>query len=101
MDFETPAKNGTELTDGQHQALAAELAKARVIVGPRNPFEPIEKLQLQDRGQFKGQTQNAAGVLQFETTASIMQAKMTHAHKTIGEDVGKETADKLQRGQGH
>lgn len=60
MGFETPAKEGTKLADGQHQALTTEPAQMRIIIGTRNLFEPIEKLQLQDGGQLKGDTQNAA-----------------------------------------
>lgn len=50
MSFETPAKDRTELADGQHHTLAAEFANARVIIGASNLFEPIEELQLQEGG---------------------------------------------------
>lgn len=35
-------------------------------------------------------------MLEFEATTSVVQAKMTNTNKTIGEDMGKETADKLE-----
>ncbi len=101
MKKQTPAKDRTELADRQHQTLPAELAGTRVIIGARNLFEPIEELQLQNSGQVKRQTQDTASMLKFETTASIMQAKMANADKTIGEDMGKKTTDELEDMQGH
>ena len=67
MEEQTPTKDRTKLTNGQHQTFATELAKTRVIIGTRNLFEPIEELQLEDGGQFKRFTQNTAGMLEFET----------------------------------
>lgn len=101
MSFETPAKDGTKLADGQHQAFAAKFAKARIIIRLGNLLEPIEELQLQDSGQLKRQTQNTAGVLKFDAAASVVQTKMTDAHKAIRQNVREETADKLECGQGH
>jgi len=40
-------------------------------------------------------------VLELETTASVVQAKMANTDKAIGEDMGKETANKLEDRQGH
>lgn len=40
-------------------------------------------------------------MLKFETTASIMQAKMANTNKAIGEDMGKEAADELGDRQFH
>ena len=101
MGFETPTKDGTKLANGQHQADAAELAKARVFIGLRNLFEPIEKLQIQEEGQFKGQPQNTAGMLKFGAAGGVMQTEMTDAHKAIREDMREKAADKLQRRQSH
>ena len=53
MDFETPAEDGTELADGQHQSLATKLAGARVVLGSRDFLEPIQELQFGDDGQLK------------------------------------------------
>ena len=101
MEKQTPAKDRTKFADGQHQTLPAELAGTRVGIRARNLFEPIEELQLEDGGQVKRQTQNTAGVLKFETTASVMQAKMANTDKAIGKDMGKETADELEDMEGH
>lgn len=101
MNFERPAKDRTELADGQHQALAAELAEARVLIGLGNFFEPIEELQLEDGRQFKRQTQNAASLLKFGAAGGVMQAKMTDADKAIGQDMREKAADKLEDMQGH
>ena len=101
MEKQTPAKDRTKFADRQHQTLPAELAGTRVGIRARNLFEPIEELQLEDGGQVKRQTQNTAGVLKFETTASVMQAKMANTDKAIGKDMGKETADELEDMQGH
>ena len=101
MEFETPAKDRAKLTDGQHKTLPAELAGTRVNVGASNLFEPIEELQLENSGQLKRQTQDAAGVLEFETAGRMVQAKMANADKAIREDMGKETANELKDRQGH
>ena len=45
MEFETPAEDRTELADRQHESNTAELAKARILLGLHNLFEPIEELQ--------------------------------------------------------
>ena len=90
-----------KLADGQHHTLAAKLANARVFFGASNLFEPVEKFQLQDNGQLKRQTQDAACVLQFAAAGSIVQTEMTNAHKTIRQDMREKAADKLHRGEGH
>ena len=101
MDFETPAKDGTKLADGQHQPLAAEFAQARVCFGLSNLFEPVEEFQLQDDRQLKRKPQDMASVLEFCAAGGVMQTKMTNAHKASGQDMRKKAADKLQRGEGH
>ena len=50
MEEQTPTKDRTKLTNGQHQTFATELAKTRVFIGTRNLFEPIKELQLEDGG---------------------------------------------------
>ena len=55
MNYETPAKQGTKLANGQHQALTAKLAEARILIGASNLFEPVEELQFEDAGQLKRQ----------------------------------------------
>lgn len=49
-EIETPALQGRQLADGQHQPIATELANARVFFGASDLFEPIEELQLEDKG---------------------------------------------------
>lgn len=39
--------------------------------------------------------------MEFGAAGTMMQTKMTDAHKTIWEDMGKKTADKLEDRQGH
>ncbi len=90
-----------ELADGQHQADAAELAEARVLVGANNLFEPIEERQLQDNRQIKRQTQNAASVLKFGAAGTMMQTKMTNADKTIRQNMRKKAANELHRRESH
>ena len=90
-----------ELADRQHETLAAKLAKAGIFFGLGNLLEPIEELQLQDEGQFKGQTQNAASLLEFGAAGTIVQTKMADTDKAIGQDMGEKTADKLRGGEGH
>ena len=92
---------GRELADSQHHTLAAKLAEARVIIGASNLFEPIEELQLQDDGELKGETQDAAGMLQFDAAGSIVQTKMTDADKPIGQNMREETADEFQCRESH
>ena len=101
MNFETPTKDGAKLADGEHQALPAELAEARVFIGASNLFEPIEELQFEDGGQLKRETQDTASVLELGAAGGVMQAKVTNADKAIGEDMREETADKLEDMQGH
>lgn len=101
MSKQTPTKDGRELANRQHQPIATELAKTRVFIGARNLFEPIKELQLEDGRQLKWLAQNTAGMLKLETQASIMQTKMTNTDKAIWEDMGKETANKLEDGQFH
>lgn len=101
MKFEPPTKDRTKLADRQHHADATKLAKARIIIRLGNLFKPIEELQLEDSGQLKRQTQNAASVLKFGAARTMMQTKMTNAHKTIWEDMGEKAADELHRGEGH
>ena len=72
MNFETPTEERTELTDWQHQPLSAELAQAWVILGLGNLLEPIEKFQLQDDGQLKRKTQNAASLLELRAAGAVM-----------------------------
>ena len=48
MSFEPPTKDGTKLANGPHHADAAKLAKARIVIGTRNLFEPIKEFQLED-----------------------------------------------------
>lgn len=90
-----------KLPEGQHHPLAAELADTRVILGAGNLFKPIEELELQDGGQLKRQTQNAAGMLQFDTAGSVVQTEMTDTDKAIRQDMGKEAADEFKDMQGH
>lgn len=40
-------------------------------------------------------------MLEFGAAGSVMQTKMTDAHKTIGQDMREKTADKLKDMQGH
>lgn len=101
MKKQTPAKDRTKFTEGQHQTIAAELACTRVNIGLRNLFEPIKKLEFEDGRQLKRQPQDTARVLKFEATASVMQTKMTNTDKTIREDMGKKTANELEDRQGH
>lgn len=101
MKKQTPAEDRTKFADRHHQTLPAELAGTRVGIRARNLFEPIEELQLEDGGQVKRLAQSAAGMLEFETTASVMQAKMANTDKAIGKDMGKETANELEDMQGH
>ncbi len=101
MENQAPAKDRTKLTNGQHQTFAAELAGTRVNIGASNLFEPIEELQLENSGQFKRQTQDTTGMLEFDTAGRMVQAEMANTDKSIGEDVGKETADELEDMQGH
>ena len=101
MEFETPAEDRTELADGLHQALAAELAQARVIIGLRNLFEPNEKLQIWDDRQLKGETQESPRLSEFGAAGTMMQTEMTNADKASRQDVREETADKLHRRERH
>lgn len=101
MSKQTPTKDGRELANRQHQTLSTELAETRVVVRASNLFEPIKELQLEDGGQLKRLAQKTAGMLEFETQASVVQAKMANTDKTIREDMGKETANKLEDMQGH
>ena len=101
MEFEPPTKDGTKLADGQHHADATELAGAWINFGASNLLEPIEELQLQDRGQFKRQTEDAACVLEFGAARGMMQAKMANADKALWQDMGEEATDELDGGQGH
>ena len=99
--MQTPAKDGTELADGQHHADATELAGAWINFGASNLLEPIEELQLQDRRQFKRQTEDAACVLEFGAARGMMQAEVANADKARGQDMGEEAADEFDGGQGH
>lgn len=101
MENQAPAKDRTELTDGQHQTLAAELAGTRVDIRTCNLFEPIEELQLGNSGQLKRQPQDMAGMLEFDTAGRMVQAKMADADKPIGENMRKETANELEDMEGH
>ena len=101
MKFETPTEDGTELAEGQHQSLATELAGARVVVGSRDFLEPIEELQFGDAGELERETEKMASVLEFGTRGRVMQAEMTNADKTFGQDMGEKTTDKLHGREGH
>ena len=101
MEFEPPAEDGTELADRQHQSLAAELAGARVFFGLHNLLEPIQELQFWDDRQLRGETQDAASLLELDATGAMMQPEMTNANKASRQDVGEETADKHHGGERH
>ncbi len=101
MDFETPAKDGTELADWKHEAQTTEFAKTRVLLGQGDFLEPIEELQFGEEGQLKRETEKLASVLEFGTAGGMMQTKMTNADKTLGQDMREKTMDKLCSRQGH
>jgi hypothetical protein len=101
MDFETPAEDGTELVERQHEPFAAELAEVRVVVGSRDFLEPIQELQCGDDGELKRETEETACVLEFGTAGTIMQTEMANADKALGQDMREKAADKLAGGQGH
>lgn len=101
MQFETPAEDGSELADRQHQSFATELAGARVVVGLGDFLEPIEELEFGDDGQLKRETEEVASVLKLGTAGTIVQTEMAKADKAIGEDMREKAADKLVGGEGH
>jgi len=101
MNFETPAEDGSELADRQHQSFATELAGARVVVGLGDFLEPIEELEFGDEGQLKRETEEAASVLEFGAAGTIVQTEMANADKAFGEDMREKTMDKLCSRQGH
>jgi hypothetical protein len=101
MDFKPPTENGTKLADCHHQSLTAELAQPRVIIRLGNLLVPIEKLQLHNGRQFKRKTQNAASLLEFGAAGTVMQTKMTDAHKAIRQNMGEKAADEFHGGEGH
>jgi len=100
-EFQAPTVDGSELTDRQHESLAAELADTRICFRLSNRFEPIQKFQLGDDGQWKGQSQEAASLLEFGAARTMMQPKMTNADKAIWQDMREEATDELAGGQGH
>ena len=87
MHFETPAEDGSELAEGQHEPIAAELAEARVLIGLGDFLEPIEELQFGEEGQLKREPEEMACVLEFGTAGTIVQTKMANADKALGEDM--------------
>ncbi len=72
MNFETPAEDGTELAEGQHQTLATELAGARVLFGLGDFLEPIQELQFGEERQLKGEPEETASMLEFGATGGMM-----------------------------
>ncbi len=98
MNFKTPTVNGTELAEGQHQSLTAELAEVRVLLGLSDSFEPVQELQFGDNGQLKRQTEDVASVLEFRAAGTIVQTEMPNADKALGQDMREEAADKLVGG---
>src|SRR5512145_1958508 len=101
MDFETPAEDRTEFTEGQHQSLTTEFAKTRILLGLGDLLEPVEELEFGDEGQLKGETEEPASMLEFGATGGMMQTKVTNADKTFRQDMREKTMDKLCSRQGH
>lgn len=96
MKFETPTEDRTEYADGQHQTKTAGTAQTRIIAGLRDVFEPIDELEFEDGRQLKRKPKGVTSKLKPGTAGPMMQTKMANPDKTIGQYMGKETADELQ-----
>ena len=71
-ELQPPTLQGRDLADGEHQALATELAKAGILFGASDLLEPIQELQLEDDRQLKRKTKYTARVLELGTAGGVM-----------------------------
>jgi len=104
-----PAGYWSELAGFEQDAFLADRAKTGIGFDRLNPagfglqnlFQPFQQFQFQDDRQLHGQPEQTAGLLELSATTAVMEAEMADAHKTAGQDMGQEAADKLHGREGH